>query len=244
MPKAVFQYEGALRGASWHEVSTSAQDGAWSMRFKADGLILSVHVEVPTAASIGQGSTVADRAVDDLIKTLAKTKDVALRVTQLERPSCVSSCIIDETPPGSINGSSVARVAVTADLVSPIDDSVVHEICERAASGPVHSTWTKEFTEAMRDRDQLVRFVRIYELLGKIAGSSAQKSIDKLILETDPSVTVSPRPQGLTAGNETIYSRLRNEISHPADRAPDPGELRREVGDQIGKLQELVSALL
>jgi hypothetical protein len=247
MPTTIFEYEGALRGPSWQESSTSAQDGSWSMRFKADGKTLSLRVSVPSKASVVDAAPIAESAVTSFLAALVTSPDVILCVAYLERPACVSSRVVDEGSIGSMTATAMSRVAVTAELTAIVASGIVNNIGADAASGVPPKPRASELAEALRARDPMVRFVRLYELLGKFAGTTNQQSLDAVI-EKRSRVPVpkspNPNPRRRDDVDETIYRRLRNEIAHPADRCADLGVLAREVGEQIGKLQTLVAELI
>jgi hypothetical protein len=244
MPKTLFEFEGALRGPNWPEAATAASDGSWSMTFKADGKVLHVHVEVPGTASVVEGQPVAEIAISSLMEALVTSGAVASNIAHLERPSCVASAFVDDAQPGQMTATATARLSMTAELTAGIADWIVRDIATAAASVSL-AALCAEFAEALRARDHLVRFVRVYDHLSKIAGNGRtdlkQKQIDAFIQQKEPGVA---RSKGGPRGPETVYTRLRNEIGHPAERKRDVGELATEVAQEIGNLQKLVASLL
>lgn len=59
--------------------------------------------------------------------------------------------------------------------------------------------------------EPISKFISLYSLLSSIANDDKQREIDKKLLEVDPTIAIY-QPPGRQ--QETIYTRLRNELAH------------------------------
>lgn len=105
------------------------------------------------------------------------------------------------------------------------------------------------YREVLRGRDVLVRFVMLYAVLDAIVGADGargkggpQKHVDKWIRSVEPDVPASltrPLPGG-RFGAETVYTRVRNDIVHGAERKATPDAVRDLALRHGRNLQRLV----
>lgn len=94
---------------------------------------------------------------------------------------------------------------------------------------------------ALNQSDPVARFMFLYSILLQICGDD-QKDVDKCIRHCELNVEekLSGDPKKRAKGvKETVYSRLRNEVSHRRS-GTSPEQTRREVQDNVVSFQKLV----
>lgn len=89
------------------------------------------------------------------------------------------------------------------------------------------------FSYAMRIDEPVVQFMLLYLILYEIYKD--QKSIDKFIIKVAPNTVQIPSPHNSKL--ETIYTKLRNEITHRIGISPE--ETRNGIIDNISGLKEI-----
>lgn len=107
---------------------------------------------------------------------------------------------------------------------------------------PGHNLYSA-YRFALNQSDAVARFMWLYNILLQLEGGSRQwqkqkqKPVDNFIRSVEPDVKQSQRPG--EQYEETIYSRLRNEVGH---KRPDatPQKTRDEIKENVSGLQELV----
>lgn len=102
------------------------------------------------------------------------------------------------------------------------------------------------FLAGLEVEDAVTRFLIHYnalallcELLGR---KTRQKDIDGLIIETDPKC--SKAPTGQRGGDETLFTKARNDLIHAHDRGQDPTTARKVIETQVRELQRIVAFAL
>ena len=73
------------------------------------------------------------------------------------------------------------------------------------------------FSYSMGVEEPVVQFMMLYLILYEIF--KTQKSVDEYIMKVAPETIQAPSPYN--KGNETIYTKLRNQITHRIDISPD-----------------------
>jgi hypothetical protein len=91
---------------------------------------------------------------------------------------------------------------------------------------------------AINQSDEAVRFMFLYSILLQMQPDDNQKAVDDFIRREVPNVPQSQRPDNSHV-NETIFTRLRNEIAH---RRPGTTleQTHREIRENVAAFQELV----
>lgn len=99
-----------------------------------------------------------------------------------------------------------------------------------------------EFAFSISQREHLSKFMLLYNLILQIAGDS-QKLLDDTIKKIDPSVaTITTKRKtfnGSKEVEETIYTKLRNEIAHKRDGVTKQDTLK-EIKSILPKFIEIV----
>lgn len=109
------------------------------------------------------------------------------------------------------------------------------------------NTLLKLYRHGLNINDPVTQFIMLYLILDIITaknGQSNQNTIDSLILGIDRSTPQSPHPTKKKNGKpveETIYTRLRNEIIH---RECDHEATRNEILNRIDGFKRIVKAAL
>lgn len=88
------------------------------------------------------------------------------------------------------------------------------------------------------NNDPISRFILLYSLLELITNGT-QKEIDKLILSIDSCVPKTISDCGKSS-EETLFTRLRNEIMHPKDRKKKLTDVKEEMKNNVDWLQDIV----
>ncbi|MEZ5582006.1 MAG: hypothetical protein R3F37_03785 [Candidatus Competibacteraceae bacterium] len=94
----------------------------------------------------------------------------------------------------------------------------------------------KLFNFATRQKDPVARFMFLYNILLSLR-KDKQTNVDIFIAQEELGVQQTPSPK--TSKLETIYTRLRNEVSH-VRKGAIPQNTKKDITENVGKLQELV----
>ena len=94
------------------------------------------------------------------------------------------------------------------------------------------------FSYAIRIDEPIVQFMLLYLILYELFKD--QKSIDKYIMTVSPSALQVPSPHNNKL--ETIYTKLRNEITHRVDSSPD--ETKKGILSNIHGLKQIVQTAI
>jgi hypothetical protein len=97
-----------------------------------------------------------------------------------------------------------------------------------------------QFVVSRSELDNVSRFMFLYNLALQIH-SDNQKILDESILQIEPSCIVSPSPR--FDRDETIYTRLRNEVAHCRENT-NIEATRNEINGVVNKFQEVVYGML
>nr|WP_320012418.1 hypothetical protein [uncultured Desulfobulbus sp.] len=95
------------------------------------------------------------------------------------------------------------------------------------------NTLIELFSYSLKNEDPVVRFMLLYLILYEIFGK--QIKIDNFIMSIDPETEQSKSPHNNKL--ETIYSKLRNEITHRVSTSPE--EIRNKIIQYLPKFNEI-----
>jgi hypothetical protein len=147
--------------------------------------------------------------------------------------------------PKGASGSSYTvtgslRIGCSSSIVVGLREDAHQELVKQLEQPYTHDDRYSLYRAAISQSDVVARFMFLYSILEGLQPEDkrAQKCVDKFIRGEIPSVPESPHPKK-TNVNETIYSRLRNEVAH---RRPGttPERTRREIQNNIVTFQGLV----
>lgn len=97
-----------------------------------------------------------------------------------------------------------------------------------------------QFVVARSEVDNVSRFMFLYNLALQIH-SDNQRTLDESILKIEPSCTISKSPK--FKRNETIYTRLRNQVAHCRDNT-NIETTRKEIDGVVNIFQGVVLKML
>lgn len=80
---------------------------------------------------------------------------------------------------------------------------------------PATNTYVALYRSALGSDDPIIQFLILYLVLYDIAGNREQEKVDGLILCREPLAVQTKSPHN--GKLETIYTRIRNEITHRAE---------------------------
>lgn len=97
------------------------------------------------------------------------------------------------------------------------------------------------YRSALCADDPVVKFLMLYLILYELSGNDKQGKVDCLILKHSPQTEM--RASGKTGKNgannkETIYTRLRNEVTHRTEAKPEDN--RREIVSNLDTFESIV----
>jgi len=102
------------------------------------------------------------------------------------------------------------------------------------------------YAVGLESQNKAVRFLVLYSALALAAlfkwHDGKQQNVDKLLRETNSQLTVSPAPK--TGKDETLYTKLRNDLVHAEERGSDPAGAIAAIEAHIDQFQNDVSMAL
>ncbi len=106
----------------------------------------------------------------------------------------------------------------------------------------------KIYRLAVNNQDTLGKFMLLYSVISQLTENEYQDEVDELIRNVEPNVKQTPKPSinGRTLRgnpNETIFTRLRNEIAHRRPNA-DMQITSKEIKENINKFDLIANMIL
>lgn len=126
--------------------------------------------------------------------------------------------------------------------VAPSDVPQLKQTLE-AVPSPRREPYLAQFRWILCQDDPVARFMHLYKILLSLEGGATftQRNVDAFITSEEPSVTLIPN---LTLHrDETIYSRLRNQVGHEI-AGTTPESTRQDMEQHISKLTEHVKTAI
>ena len=118
-----------------------------------------------------------------------------------------------------------------------LGDDMREELARQLEQPYTHHDLYSLYRFASGQSDELARFMFFYNILLQLH-NDIQRQVDAFILQERPDVPQSPSPRS-QGRNETVYTRLRNEVGHRR-AGTTPEQTRREIQENIAAFQELV----
>jgi hypothetical protein len=132
-------------------------------------------------------------------------------------------------------------------LLQPEVDAVAKDV-ELRVRTPQPATSAQLYTAiamyatGLESQNKVVRFLVFYSALALVAffkwHDGKQQNVDKLLLERNSQLTISPSPKNV---NETLYTKLRNDLIHAEGRGRDPAKAITAIEAHIDQFQHDVS---
>lgn len=195
---------------------------------------ISVFVNVSNVSSEQDGVAIALGEVEAILDTLAFERRLAIG-----RPRLSSQAFEDESQSPATksisSGVTLHLSCSTTTLVRATAETIEDLITNSAPAASIHK---QMFRSAIRSNGNVERFMHFYNLLMMLHGDH-QGRVDAFIRQHEANVSESQSPHHKAGVMETIYTRLRNEISHHR-QGVDLEETKRSMSDHVGRLLEHV----
>jgi hypothetical protein len=105
-------------------------------------------------------------------------------------------------------------------------------------------TYLELYHHARSATNPTIRFLSYYQIIASLLGDPHQHVIDKFFADNDPSMPPSTQHPTRDKRNETVYTRLRNEVAHVRTRTgsnlpKDPLHVHAEIERFCHRLSQL-----
>ncbi|WP_160148060.1 hypothetical protein [Rubripirellula obstinata] len=205
------------------------------MNLRADSANgISVSVSVSNVSSEEDGVAIALNEVETILDELAFERRMAIG-----RPRLSSQAFEDESrSPATQSISSGVTLHLSCNattLTRASAQTIEKQIMNSAPAASIHK---QMFRSAIRSNGSVERFMHFYNLLMMLHGDH-QGRVDAFIRQHETDVSESQSPHHKAGVMETVYTRLRNEISHHR-QGVDLEETKRSMSDHVGRLLEHV----
>jgi len=176
------------------------------------------------------GNTIMDDVVDTLALILnakvSEMKVVGYGVTPRPGEGATAHLLVP-SPNFSATGKT-GGFKPSTDNIREIQDALLR------MSGLKHKNLIRLFRYAINDSHPVVQFMILYLILYEIQGN--QSEVDRYILKVAPTTPQSSSPH--TKNLESIYTRLRNEITHRTNIRPET--TMAEIINHLDKFKRIV----
>lgn len=165
-----------------------------------------------------EARSITDQLIEKLTERLSFFLEIAVT-----KPIFTSSSLPHQRDDGKHGlkvTSSLGLDGIIRDVIQPDDEKLENIISFLENPPAVNELLISEFAYSLTPRDPLAKFMLLYNLILQIVGDS-QKKVDETIKKYDPNVFVikiKRKVNGIEKEfEETIYTKLRNEIAHKRD---------------------------
>src|SRR5262249_42704718 len=135
---------------------------------------------------------------------------------------------------------------VTSPLSQPDLDALVADIQLRATTPKVPTSAQlyaaiEMFAAAIEAQNAVVRFLILYSALMLAAlfkwHQGGQQQVDRLLLQTNSAIPTSACPRKMHM-QETLYTKLRNDLIHAEERGWDPPAAIVAIEKNVSRFQQ------
>ncbi len=252
--KSVALYEGSVTySARFPHVSWDAFDVAMgeypvtrvTLETNEEGTSLQISIHFSGLETCEQAYPITDALADKIALRLGYALNCSIR-----KPIFVTGGITETRPDGTTSSSSSCSAlagigAGGTDLHKFGPDTVFRlqqQISQPLMPGEVHYDL---YRSLMSTTDTVAKFLALYLVLMSFHDDK-QGRVDKFIrasgLPAPTSLTGPAHKGGTEPTEETVYTRLRNQIGH--NRGKTLRETEAEMGTHIGNLMEIVKKCL
>jgi len=149
---------------------------------------------------------------------------------------------------GSIHVSAASHLtlATVAHSIRKIDASELTTLKPAIeASQPSKDLYYSQFRWVMCQTDPIAKFMNLYKILLSLEGgpNHTQGPVDAFIVGQEPSVQPVFNPHPKVNRNETIYTRLRNEVGHEIP-GTTPASTRQGMENHVDRLADHVKTAI
>jgi len=199
---------------------------------------ISIIFTLSNVYSSEEAGSIGNEIVNVLLDRLAIEFDIPI-----EEPHCSGMSLpSDESGKRHIvTGSHVVLNDILEGDIRPGQERIENLRQKLESEAPPRNQYLSLYRFSAKQRDPLARFMFLYNVLLLLNGD-LQKNVDAFIKSCDPGVPQSPRPDKPTI-IETIYTRLRNEISHCRNSVV-PEHTTKEIVDNVAAFQLIVKTAI
>ncbi|KAA5539776.1 hypothetical protein FYK55_23555 [Roseiconus nitratireducens] len=195
---------------------------------------ITVSVRISDVSTEIDGVAIARNAADALLDTLAFERRLPIGQPRLIGQSFEQTDPPDETH--HISAGVTLHMSCSATTLTRVDGTTIaDQLSNSAAASDIHK---QMFRSAIRSGGSTERFMHLYNLMMMLFGDH-QGRVDRFIQQNEPNVALTQSPHLKTGVMETVYTRLRNEISHHR-QGVDLELTKQEMSNHVGRLSEHV----
>ena len=245
-PIGFLEYTAETNGPWWETVTvTISQSPISHIELSADGNTIVFRVHTRGADSVEAARMFADPLVEQQVDRLAflytcNIADLVFTSGSVAPPPHVNP---DGTVTCQVTAFSARAMITASATVAPMSlgpgsrDHLRDSLEEGGLSG---EAYFRRFRQALATDESVGKFMALYQIIETLYGMrpKTQQDIDNAIRDLQPGVEVKPSPHRST-GDETVYTRLRNETSH-SRRGASFEVTRAEIKQHLNGLTELV----
>lgn len=194
---------------------------------ETNGMKLSVSICDVTTQE--EGSRAALNEAERILDIIAFERHIAIAQPRIASQSFQP--IREPKGQHTISVGMTLHMKCNAAVVSRVDCSTIAN--QILNSAPVSLLYKSMFRGAVRSKGGVERFMHLYNLL-MMLHCDHQGRLDQFIRSQEPNVPDTPSPH-LKGVNETVYTRLRNELGHHR-AGGDLERTKQEMHQQVGQL--------
>jgi hypothetical protein len=156
------------------------------------------------------------------------------------------------TVSASLSGHTVVSASATVVISRAELDTLINDL-ETSMRTPEPVTSAELYTAidmyatSLESRNKVVRFLVLYSALALAAlfkwHTGNQEKVDELLLAVNSTLPVLPS-QRYPKRNETLYTKLRNDLIHAEERGRDPAHAMAAIETRIVEFQHDVAQVL
>jgi hypothetical protein len=197
-----------------------------------DGEVIRSTVHLTAVQSTEAGISLATKVNTTTLNRLAFCESIAIENARIEREDFSS---LDDQPGAHVLVASGARYETTyGDVkfsVSRSPGQLKKGLEQPTALG---ERYYGLFRSARQSISPVEEFMHLYHILMMLFIDS-QAAVDNFICREEPSVPLTPDPRPNQSRTETVYTRLRNELSHQR-AGVDLDNTKAEMANRLGGL--------
>jgi hypothetical protein len=226
--------DGGIGFPQFHFISTQAGVEGVDIQKNGDEVCSTVHIS--SVATIDDGMSLARCTIEGALDRLAFFHGVAIEAARVTTSqfSPVNQLPGHHAIPGTAHSYAQGHAPNVVIGVSP--DTLKQELEQTAPPGEANFG---RLRSARLSIGPVEEFMHLYGILIDLFNDS-QANVDAFVVSEEPGVPQTPDPRnGHHPRNETIYTRLRNEMAHK--RAGTSVEATKNgMADQVGGLRNIV----
>jgi len=252
---ALFEFE--LHGIGLpRRADLRASSGIGAVLVPGDPPQLSVDIDgMDEATARAEASRVAYKLYERLLLRFGVNVDYSVP-PHIVRATFVPEAAQPSPPTTSVSATFTGNATITAAATAVISegnlDALVHEVEVRLVT-PESPTSAELYAAidmhvvGLEARTKVVRFLVLYSALALAAlfryHDGRQERVDELLLAQNTALPVQPSPRN-AQWDETLYTKLRNDLIHAEERGRDPASAMRAIEASVQEFQRDVALVL